>query len=287
MSKAKLGMGFLSGLVIGLLGGLIGLGGAEFRLPLLIGIFSFGPLEALILNKAMSLIVVSVALPARAQSVPFDTLAQHWVIIVNLLSGSIIGAWVGAGWATKMRSAKLYRVIAILLVVVAIILMVGHDSHGNNRSLFTGHILLVAGTITGFGVGIFASLLGVAGGEILIPAIVLLYGIDIKIAGSLSLAISLPTMLTAFTRYSRDKSFVVIKQHIGFVFIMAVGSVTGTFMGGKWLGVFPSHILLPVLSVILLTSSYKIWQHKNNTGYKQYCRDHILILSKNKKGEIE
>ena len=54
---------FGSGTVIGLLGGLIGLGGAEFRLPLLIGMFSFGPLEAVILNKAMSLIVVAVALP--------------------------------------------------------------------------------------------------------------------------------------------------------------------------------------------------------------------------------
>ena len=37
--------------------------------------------------------------------------------------------------------------------------------------------------------------MGVAGGELLIPTIVLLYGVDIKIAGSLSLAVSLPTML--------------------------------------------------------------------------------------------
>jgi hypothetical protein len=34
--------------LIGTLAGLIGLGGAEFRLPLLIGLFGFGPLEAVI-----------------------------------------------------------------------------------------------------------------------------------------------------------------------------------------------------------------------------------------------
>ncbi|MGO9999482.1 MAG: ferritin-like domain-containing protein [Acetobacteraceae bacterium] len=50
---------FAGGAVIGALGGLIGLGGAEFRLPLLIGMFRFGALQAVILNKAMSLVVVA------------------------------------------------------------------------------------------------------------------------------------------------------------------------------------------------------------------------------------
>ena len=41
----------LAGAAVGLLGGLIGLGGAEFRLPLLIGVFGFAALQAVILNK--------------------------------------------------------------------------------------------------------------------------------------------------------------------------------------------------------------------------------------------
>lgn len=57
--------------------------------------------------------------------------------------------------------------------------------------------------------------MGVAGGELLIPTIVLLYGTDIKIAGSLSLLVSLPTMLVAFARYSRDNSFAVLGQTKG------------------------------------------------------------------------
>jgi hypothetical protein len=42
---------FIGGAVIGALGGLIGLGGAEFRLPPLIGAFRFAALQAVILNK--------------------------------------------------------------------------------------------------------------------------------------------------------------------------------------------------------------------------------------------
>lgn len=35
------------------------------------------------------------------------------------MAGSLIGAWIGATWATRMRSATLYKVIAVLLVFIA------------------------------------------------------------------------------------------------------------------------------------------------------------------------
>ena len=56
--------------------------------------------------------------------------------------------------------------------------------------------------------------MGVAGGELLIPTLMLLFGADIKLAGSLSLAVSLPTMLVGFARYSRDRSFAVIGKSL-------------------------------------------------------------------------
>ena len=95
---------FGGGAIIGGLGGLIGLGGAEFRLLLLIGAFRFAALQAVILNKAMSLVVVASALPFRAAAVPFASVAAHWSIIVNLLAGSLLGAWFGASWATRLAS---------------------------------------------------------------------------------------------------------------------------------------------------------------------------------------
>src|ERR1700675_5204698 len=95
---------FGSAALIGTLGGLIGLGGAEFRLPLLISLFRFRGLEAVILNKATSLVVIATALPFRVSTVPFCDIGSHWPIIVNLLGGSLAGAWFGAGWATQLKS---------------------------------------------------------------------------------------------------------------------------------------------------------------------------------------
>lgn len=251
---------FAGGAVIGTLGGLIGLGGAEFRLPLLIGLFRFGALEAVILNKAMSLIVVASALPFRTTTVPVADIAAQWPVIVNLLAGSLLGAWLGAGWATRLRSQMLYRVIAILLVLIAAVLLIAHDT-SSAPAILTGPAQAVAGVVAGFAIGVVASLLGVAGGELLIPTLVILFGADIKLAGSLSLAISLPTMLVGFARYSRDRSFVVLGENRRFILVMAAGSILGTLAGARLLGIVPSSILLPLLAAILLISAVKVWRH--------------------------
>ncbi len=120
----------------------------------------------------------------------------------------------------------------------------------------------MAGVIAGFGIGIVAALLGVAGGELLIPTLVLLFGADIKLAGSLSLAVSLPTMLVGFARYSRDRSFVVLRENSRFVLAMAAGSIAGSFVGSRLLGLVPNAVLLPLLAVILVLSAFKVWQHE-------------------------
>lgn len=249
------------GALIGTLGGLIGLGGAEFRLPLLIGMFGFGALEAVIVNKAMSLIVVATALPFRTGAVPFADIASQSPIILNLLAGSLIGAWFGAGWATKLASRTLLRTIPAMLAMIAVILLVGHDV-ASAEAVLTGPVQMIAGVIAGFGIGIVAALMGVAGGELLIPTLILLFGANIKLAGSLSLAVSLPTMLVGFARYSQDQAFDVLRRNGRFVLLMAVGSVIGSFVGGQLLGLIPTPVLLPVLAAILVLSSIKVWRHE-------------------------
>jgi uncharacterized protein len=252
---------FTAGLLIGTLGGLIGLGGAEFRLPLLIGVFGFAALEAVILNKATSLVVVAAALVFRTHTISLATVASHWDIILNLLAGSLAGAWFGAGWATRLRTEVLYRVISILLLVIAVVLMFGHEITGVGQPLLSGTVLIVAGVASGFCIGIVAALLGVAGGELLIPTLILLFGVDVKLAGSLSLAVSLPTMLVGFARYSQDRSFAVLGKNRIFVGIMAAGSLVGALVGGLLLGIVPSTVLLPLLAAILIVSAVKVWRH--------------------------
>lgn len=202
--NASAGATFAGGAIAGVLGGLIGLGGAEFRLPLLVSFFRFPPLEAIILNKATSLIVVA----------------------------------------------------------IAIVLLVGHDVTSAGTPLADGVLLLMTGLVAGFAIGVVASLLGVAGGELLIPTLVLLFSVDIKLAGSLSLAVSLPTMLVGFARYSRDKSFEVLQRRRAFVTWIAAGSITGALCGALLLGVIAASWLYPLLAVILLVSSIKAWRHQ-------------------------
>jgi len=257
----SLPVAFAVGAGIGILGGMIGLGGAEFRLPLLIGIFGFVALQAVILNKAMSLLVVLTALPARLSSIPYATLATYWYVALNLLAGSLVGAWLGATWATRMRSTTFYRVLAALLVLIAATLTWSHFGNLDPLTL-TPATRTVVGVVAGVGVGVVAALMGVAGGELLIPTIVLLFAVNIKTAGSLSLAVSLPTMLVAFARYSRDNSFTVLAANNRFVIAMAAGSIAGTLIGGLLLGVVPETVLIPLLVALLLASSIKVWRHR-------------------------
>ncbi|MEU9445850.1 sulfite exporter TauE/SafE family protein [Streptomyces sp. NPDC048304] len=251
---------FGAGGAIGVLGGMIGLGGAEFRLPLLISLFGFAALSAVILNKAMSLVVVLVALPARLAAVPAAEVAARWPVAVNLLAGSLLGAWAGASWAVRMRSSTLYKMLAALMVLMAAALVVTHTTPLNALALPLW-AQVPCGIAAGFGIGVVAAIMGVAGGELLIPTIVLLFGEDIKTAGSLSLLVSLPTMLVAFARYSRDGSFAVLGANLRFALVMAAGSTAGTLLGGLLLGVFPNLVLAPLLAVILLVSAIKLACH--------------------------
>ena len=256
------GSAFTGGALIGALGGLIGLGGAEFRLPLLIGWFRFAALEAIVLNKAMSLIVVASAFIFRTRTIPIGDVAAHWPTIVNLLAGSFIGSWMAAGWATRMRATVLYRVMAVLLAVIAGVLVFAHEVTAQAGPSLSGTPLIIAGIVAGFAIGVVASFLGVAGGELLIPTLILLFGVEIKMAGSLSLLISLPTMLVGFARYSQDRNFRVLGRHRRFVVVMAAGSIVGSFIGSNMLGLISSVVLLPLLALILVVSAAKLWLHK-------------------------
>lgn len=253
----------LVGTLIGMLGGLIGLGGAEFRLPFLVVLFKFGTLDAVIINKITSLVVVSFSLPFRSQSIPWNAVFSDWEIILNVLAGSMIGAWIGAHFATKIMTRQLDRLIMILLISLAIGMIFGHKiGSGNHAALLApGLGRIIVGIISGLIIGAVAAILGVAGGELIIPTLVLLFGIDIKIAGSLSLCISLPTMVVAFVRYSQSGAIALFKRETRFLALMSAGSILGSAIGGKMVGLIPSNVLILILGGILFTSAIKTFRH--------------------------
>lgn len=257
-------LGFLAGALVGTLGGLIGLGGAEFRLPVLVGVFRLATLEAVILNKAMSLVVVTAALLFRGGAISPTLLVAHLDVVFNLLAGSLVGAWWAAGHAMKLPRQWLNRIIMVLLAGLAVVMLAQAwaGGHAGGTPLFNaGPLRFAAGVIAGLGIGSVAAVLGVAGGELLIPAIVLLYGADIKIAGSLALMVSLPTMIVGLARYTGSDAFAVLRREQPLGVWMATGSVVGAALGGSLLGIVPTRLLLTILGVILLISAIKSFKH--------------------------
>lgn len=255
--------GFAAAGGVAVLAGLVGLGGAEFRLPILKGWFRLPSLQAVIFNKATSLVVVAFALLFRGYEIPFESLTAHAGVMLNLLGGSLAGAWFSAGLAMRISEAALDRIIMVLLTGLAVLLLFHHAlPEGSHGHLFdAAWAQMIAGLVAGFGIGMVAAILGVAGGELLIPTIVLLYGVDIKLAGSLSLAISLPTMLVGFFRYSRGKAFGVLKAERRLLVAMITGSVVGAATGALLLGIVPTDVLITALALILMLSAYKIFRH--------------------------
>lgn len=254
---------FIAGFVIGTLGGLIGLGGAEFRLPLLVSLFHFGTLDAVMINKVTSLVVVFFSLPARSQSIPWNSILEHWTVIVYVLSGSLVGAWIGATHAVRIKTQTLNQLIFILLVLLALGMIFGHNTLTLHHTALVQRapFQLLAGVLSGLVIGMVAAILGVAGGELIIPTLVLLFGIDIKLAGSLSLCISLPTMLVAFARYSQSGAIALLRKNTTFITVMALGSIAGSFTGGQLVGYVSSSALIFGLGIILSISAYKTFLH--------------------------
>ncbi|MFD7749021.1 hypothetical protein ACFV2V_23905 [Streptomyces sp. NPDC059698] len=71
---------------------------------------------------------------------------------------------------------------------------------------------------------------------------------------------SLPTILVAFARYSRDGSFVVLGGPLRFMLVTAAGSIVGEVLGACcW--VFSKLVLIPELAVALLVSSIELAPH--------------------------
>lgn len=263
-SRRQLLHGSLAGLAIGTIGGLIGLGGAEIRLPVLIAL-GFEALPAIIINRVLSLAVVAFALPARAETIPFAEVAEHWRVIVTLLAGSLVGVWTGATYATRIASRTMFRTIAAMLVFTAVMLALGDDPDLKHMAI-DGTVRLVAGVLAGFIIGLAVALMGVSGGELLVPTLVLLFGLPVKLAGSVALAVSLPTLLLGFARFGRDNTIAVVRENLTFLGVMTAASMLGAFLGGQLLGIVPAAMLLPLLGTILLMSAWKIWRHGAASG---------------------
>ena len=119
---------------------------------------------------------------------------------------------------------------------------------------------ILSGLLFGIAIGLFSSVLGVAGGELIIPTLVYGFGVDIKLAGTASLLISLPTVLVGMVRFARLGGYSQKQDLYATIAPMGMGSVLGAIAGGLLVGFIPARILKVILGLILCYSAWRIFE---------------------------
>lgn len=252
---------FFAGAAVALLAGLIGLGGAEFRLPLLIMVFALYAHRAVRINLLISLATLTAASIARLSVIPDTQVSAYLPEIIAMSSAGVVAAWVGAGALSRIPRNRIIPVIAALLGLIAAMLVAEIFLTGSSvlslppdqsiRTVFA----LGAGLL----VGAISSLLGVAGGEFIIPILVLVLGADIKTAGTASALISLPIVFAGLTRHFLAGKF-RSRSMLGYLVLpMSLGSILGAVLGGYVSAQVPGNSLRLLLAGILVVSTIKLW----------------------------
>lgn len=244
---------------IGGLAGLIGLGGGEFRLPVLMHAIGFEVKSAVPLNLMVSLITLAFAMMTRSRAVSPAALTPYLPEIVGLAAGGIATAFYGARLVQGLSATRLVQLIAGLLAAIGCLLLVEAVSPFRHVELLpvSPAVHLVTAAVFGSGIGLVSSVLGVAGGELLIPTLIFVYGADIKSAGSASILISLGVVSAGLWRYWRVDAIPRGRGVQRITLAMSAGSIIGATLGGLAVAYAPVTVLKLLLGCILIAAAAK------------------------------
>lgn len=258
-------LAFTTGMPIGLLGGLIGLGGAEFRLPVLVKIFKYSARPAIVINLAISLVTLLSALFFRLPQANWTELASLTPPIFALILGSVTGANLGAIYAKLISEKTLEKVILVLLTAIGLLLITeGFFPLSTSRTFLLPPYSWVLAVILGIGIGLVSSMLGVAGGELIIPTLILLFGVSTKLAGTASLIISLPTVCIGLRKHLANGNAFSPADWQKLILPMGIGSILGAFLGGALVNLVSDSLLKLILGLILIISACKMFNKSKN-----------------------
>lgn len=129
---------------------------------------------------------------------------------VNLKAGGIcalgilIGGYLGSKVAVRIPSNDLRTMFGLFLILAAPLVWRKHETQKSSKqSSFNSRDQLIGVLVMSTGVGIASGLFGVGGGVLLVPLLVLLFGLDQHVAQGTSLvALVPPTGLLAFLNYA-------------------------------------------------------------------------------------
>lgn len=175
----------------------------------------------------------------------------------DLLAAVAATGSISAAGRSMGMSYKLLAVVGVLLIVEAF--LTSSQALVPRESVW----LIISGLALGLLIGAVAALLGVAGGELLIPTLLFIYGADIKTAGTASLMISIVTVGSGLWRYRRLDVLPDRTAMRQVALPMGIGSIIGAVIGGLSVGILSVLLLKVVLGVVLIAAASKgLWSGK-------------------------
>lgn len=189
----------LIGLVAGLMSGLFGVGGGTVIVPLLVLLLGFDQRLAAGTSLAAIVPTASVGVVSYALSG-----SVAWIPALILAGMAVIGAQIGTWLLAKLPQNALRWGFVGFLVVVIVMLFIVIPSRDAELPLTVVSVigLIVLGLIT----GILSGLLGVGGGVIVVPALILLFGTSDLIAKGTSLLMMIPTAISGTVGNARRRN---------------------------------------------------------------------------------
>jgi len=248
---------FLIGLIAGIFGGLVGLGGGVVMIPLMVGFLKLSQ------HKAHGTSLVALVFTGISGAITYALKGSVDITASVLLAATaIFTARAGVHFAHALPEWKLKRAFGGFLIFVSVLLLMKPYlsqiivSAAGWKKIF---ILLLTGIFTGF----LSGMMGVGGGTIMVPAMVLLAGFGQHIAQGSSLLAMIPAGgVGAYTHWKLGN--VAGNLIIGLI----PGILLGTYLGGTLALLLPDATLRVIFAIVLIWTGarYIKTPHPKSTG---------------------
>jgi uncharacterized membrane protein YfcA len=213
MTPGAFGLAIGIGLVMGMLGG----GGSILAVPALTLLLHFAPKEAIVISLA----VVAIAATAGAiGSFVRGTLPLAAGLIVGLaaMAGALLGGFAGA----QLADATQLRILGVVMLIAATLMFSRPVTEASPAPRGSVPILLALG----FPLGILTGLIGVGGGFLIVPALVIAARLRMREATGASLVVMAMAAASGLAGYVGRTP--LAWSFIGpFAFVAAAGAVAG------------------------------------------------------------
>ncbi|MFD5213187.1 sulfite exporter TauE/SafE family protein [Microbacterium sp. NPDC058345] len=224
----------LIGLTAGLLSGLFGVGGGTVIVPLLVLMLHFDQRRAAGTSLAAIVPTASVGVISYAMSG-----SVAWIAALILAAGAVVGAQIGSRLLPKISQTVLRWgfVGFLMIVIVSLFLVIPSRGAAFEVNLLNGAGLVGVGVLT----GIMAGLIGVGGGVIVVPVLMLAFGTSDLIAKGTSLLMMIPTAVSGTIGNLRHRNVDLVAAGI-----IGLSACTTTALGA-WLATLIDPLLGNVL----------------------------------------